>query len=671
MLFDLSKRNVKRSFKDYAIYFLTLSFAVCLFYVFNSVEAQTEVLQQTTGQKEMFEQLAEVLSVITIFISFVLAFLILFANQFLVKRRKAEFGTYMTLGMGRKHISRILIGETFMIGLLSLATGIGLGVLVSQGMARFTASLFDVASQDFSFVFSFSSIVKTTIYFVVIFLAVMLFNTIVISKLRLIDLIRARKQNERPFVTNLKTATILFVAAIALLISGYTLLLITPLSQMALTITSGLLIVVGVFLFFFSLASFVLAMMLKRESLYFKDLNVFIVRQLTSKMNTTFISMATISLMLTFTITILSCGFGYKHVSESELKLVAPFDATISVMDWRENPTSDPVQELRKLGVDPDQFGKHFKIRIGVTEIDARDVMKDYANRFLLDYIKDESPLPMSFISQTDYAKTMKAQGKTPVPLKKDEALFITNVPEFLDVVKGYTQNEKFITLNGKKVPLSPQGYSEMNYQTENVGRIFADVVVPDDVFNSADRWFYLINITYEGSTEEKINIENKFQDFRNATLDDFEKYGQGNISVSAMSKAVAYEWVAGETGNLIFIGIYLGIIFLISSAAILALQQLSEASDNVERFHMLGRIGVTDNMLNTALFKQILIYYLAPLSVALVNSLVIIHFINRELMGGNANTLMPSLVTLGIFLVVYGGYFLATYWGVKRIVQN
>ncbi|MGL4819902.1 MAG: FtsX-like permease family protein, partial [Bacilli bacterium] len=161
------------------------------------------------------------------------------------------------------------------------------------------------------------------------------------------------------------------------------------------------------------------------------------------------------------------------------------------------------------------------------------------------------------------------------------------------------------------------------------------------------------------------------FQALMKDVNNNYEKYRDIDISFSPMSKATAYEWIAGETGMIIYIGIYLGIIFLISSAAILALQQLSEASDNADRFHMLGRIGVTERMLNGALFKQILIYYLAPLGIALANSLVIINFMNRELMGGNSNTLLPSLITLGIFLVVYGGYFLATYWGVKRIVRN
>ncbi|MGL4820968.1 MAG: ABC transporter permease, partial [Bacilli bacterium] len=508
MLFDLSLRNVKRSFKDYAIYFLTLSFAVCLFYVFNSVEAQTALLQQTSGQKEMFEQLAKMLNGITLFISFVLAFLILFANQFLIKRRKTEFGTYMTLGMSRNHITRILIGETLLIGLLSLVAGLGLGVLASQGMAKFTATLFDVASNDFTFVFSWESLIKTAVYFVIIFTAVMIFNTFVIAKLELIDLIRSSKKNEKTLVTNTKTAGILFATSLFLIITGYVLLLSSAISQFILVAIAGALIVIGVFLFFFSVASFVLSIMLKRETLYFKQLNVFVVRQLTSKMNTTFVSMATISLMLTFTITILSSGFGYKHVSESSLKLVAPYDATITVMNWGDKEI-DPVKALQKFEVDPSEYGNYFVIKEGHTETDARHTMAKYANNYFKDFLRDGIPIPMNVISQTDYVTAMNKQGKEPVAFKENEALILTNVPEFLDVVKDYTQHEKSITIDGHKLPLSSKGYDEMNYQTENVGRAHANVVVPDDFMNEVERTSHIINIQYTGGTDEQLKTEN------------------------------------------------------------------------------------------------------------------------------------------------------------------
>ena len=186
--------NVRKSFKDYAIYFLTLTFAVCIFYCFNSIESQKAVLDMSASQAGYMESINQLLSMVSVFVVFILGGLILYANNFLIKKRKKELGVYMTLGMGKSKISKILVLETFIVGILSLVVGLGVGILLSQGLSVFTAKLFEVGMTQFRFVISFSAIIKTIIYFGLIFLFVMFFNTIIISKYKLIDLLNASKK---------------------------------------------------------------------------------------------------------------------------------------------------------------------------------------------------------------------------------------------------------------------------------------------------------------------------------------------------------------------------------------------------------------------------------------------------------------------------------------------
>ena len=154
MFYKLSISNVKKSFKDYAIYFITLILGVCIFYVFNSMDSQTAMLTVTSRQSEMIDLLIEVLSYISIFVSLILGFLIIYASRFLMKKRNKEFVIYMTLGMSKRKISFLLLVETFIIGLVSLVVGLVLGIVLSQVTSIFIANMFEADMTKFTFNFS-------------------------------------------------------------------------------------------------------------------------------------------------------------------------------------------------------------------------------------------------------------------------------------------------------------------------------------------------------------------------------------------------------------------------------------------------------------------------------------------------------------------------------------
>ena len=137
----LALRNVKKSYKDYFVYFMTLMFSVCLFYTFNSFSSQEQVLNLSTSQSTVLKTVGQFMNVLSVFVAIVLAFLILYANNFLIRRRKQEFGIYMLLGMPKRDISRILVYETMAVGFLSLLSGLLLGALCSQLLGIFSAGM--------------------------------------------------------------------------------------------------------------------------------------------------------------------------------------------------------------------------------------------------------------------------------------------------------------------------------------------------------------------------------------------------------------------------------------------------------------------------------------------------------------------------------------------------
>ena len=342
MYFKLATRNLKKSLKDYTIYFLTLVFGVCIFYTFNSIESQKVMMDLTDMQAAAFQLIDVVMGVASVFISFVLGFLIVYANNFLIRRRKKEFGIYMTLGMENKQLSRLIFIETMLIGVVSLVVGVALGVLLSQGLSIFTAKLFKVNLVNFTFVFSKIAFIKTLVCFGLIYLVVLIFNSFTIRKVKLIDLLTSAKKNESLKVKNIWISVITFVISIVMIGSAYFIVLkngVAIASPTAIGIPV-LLGSIGTLLFFFSLSGFLLKIMQNNKKFYLKDLNMFVLRQINSKINTTFISMTFICLMLFIAICTFSSGFGISRGLNKDVQDLTQFDSSI----W--NLNGDNIEDL-------------------------------------------------------------------------------------------------------------------------------------------------------------------------------------------------------------------------------------------------------------------------------------------------------------------------------------
>ncbi|MGM9925454.1 MAG: FtsX-like permease family protein [Bacillus sp. (in: firmicutes)] len=669
MYSKLAFRNVKRSISDFLIYFLTLTFAVCLFYSFNSISAQQAMFDLNESKSATVDSLVLLLSYVSVFVSIVLGFLILYANNFLIKRRKKELGLYMTLGMSKYKISRILVNETLLVGILSLAVGLGAGILASQGLSILTAKMFEVDVSAYQFVISTEAIGKTALYFGVIYLLVMLFNTFTITRYKLIDLLTASRKNESLKIRKTWVSVVLFLVAIVILAIAYGVMLEKGLfADGNVVLFCVVLGMIGTFLFFMSLSGFALNLLRRNKKFYYNNINMFVMRQVNSKVNTTFMSMAVICIMLFFTIGVLSTGFSIKNSMEAGLDATTPYDASVFTYAATEDQQAKDVNEvLKEFKIDTMKYDQTFSFNLYNTAEDQNPILKKHQDKTAEKLTKGAPPMPLLAIKQSDYKKLAEMQGKEPVDIPKDSVWLFYNMENFHKTVDNLVDGQKTLSIQGKEYKIINDEADKFSY-TNNYSPIDSlAAVLPDEAVEGMTVYQSVWNVNY---TENKAGKDKEIMDKLEGLSwgPEMEKRG---YPVYAITKTYAYDIAVGNSTIFVFLGIYLGTIFLIASAAVLALQQLSEASDNVTRYAMLKKIGVPDKTIHGAIFKQIGIYFLMPLTLAIIHSFFGIKIVNEAVMlFGETSVLVPSIITVAVLIAIYGGYFLATYIGYKKIVK-
>ena len=661
MYSKIAFKNVKNSFKDYTIYFFTLMLAVCIFYTFNSVESQKAMSEITSSGESYVDILSKVISYVSVFIAFILGSLILYANNFLVKKRNKELGIYMTLGMSKNKISKILILETIIVGILSLISGLILGLIFSQGLSILVVKLFGLKMSTYSFVISGKAMIKTVLYFGIMFLLVMIFNSFVISKYKIIDLLTVgRKTEEVKFKSNI-VYLITFILCVISLVTAYKLILEVGLlgikdKKFLISILLG---VVGTFLFFFSLSGFILYIVKKNKKIYFKGLNIFIVKQINSKVNTNFISMSVICLMLFMTIGMLSTGFSFKNAIESGLKDSTPYDASANLYIDEGEKANNIQKSLEYIGV---KFNKEDKVVYYDLYTDNKTISEALnlnANmRSLMNYMK-----------LSDYNKIRALDNQNAIELNKDEVLITSNYANTLEAIQNYVKNNDSIKIENKSYKIKDKKVIEENLKTDFMKDNMITVIVNDDICDNMTLVSSNVNVNFVGEGKEKreSDFTNKIYSYK-TTDTDYDKIG----FVLGASRTEIYESNKGMTTIVLFIGIYIGIVFLISSMSVLALQQLSEASDSIDRYKSLKRLGASEKDINKTIFIQTLVYFSLPVVLAFIHSVIGIKVANDFVSVYNKPDIMgSSLITAGIFMIVYIIYFYITYSGYKNIVKN
>lgn len=684
MLFKISLKNIRKSLKDYTVYFFTLILGVAIFYVFNAIDSQSVMLDVRENMMDIIKLMNDMLSGVSVFVSCILGFLIIYASRFLIKRRNKEFGIYLTLGMSKRKISAILFFETLLIGIVSLVAGLVIGTILSQFMSVIVANMFDADMTKFKFIFSMKACIKTLIYFAIMYVLVMIFNTFSISRCKLIDLLNAGKKTEKVTMKNPVICTIVFVIGVGILSYAYWMVTrgvrtLNTFDKTGIPIALGC---VATFLIFWSVSGFMIRIFTSIKSVYYKGVNSFVLRQFCSKINTTVFSTTVICIMLFITISVLSAALSMKDSLSKDLDSMCPVDVQLAKYSYDamseayatsqnmnekdremlEDSKLSIIETLNNSGFDAQKYFKDVvEYNIYNTGLKVKDTLGDvYTDDY---HFIAEAIMPVMTIS--DYNSVARLYGNSTYELNDDEYIIVADYKNMVMIRNQALKKGIILSVNGKeykpRYDECKDGFVQIGVQNMNDGIL----VVPDNAVKPQQVRSMGLSADYRADTkEERYSIETQLDNLmKNISYKKSFIYRNSRIELAESS--------VGLGALVTFIALYLGIIFLISSAAILALRELSDSADNKERYGMLRKLGVDERMIDMALFKQIGIFFAFPLILALIHSVFGIKFINIILATMGMSSMAASIgLTLAFVAVIYGGYFLITYLCSRSIIR-
>lgn len=724
MLCKLAWGNVRRAGRDYLVYLLTLTLGVTVFYAFNTVSMQVDI----AGIKEegLSELMGGMLGYLTYFLAGVMAFLMVYANNFIMKRRKKEFGLYQVLGMRRGRVATIMALETVFVSVGAFVAGIVLGVGLSQLMTFFTASLFKTQIADFHFFFSVHAFNLTLACMLVMFVLTLLLNLRAVRRTKLIELMGAERRNESIKTRNPWIAIAIFVVGVVLvgvayyrlLRDGFPLTATDTKLQEAMNqfgITTAM-VTVGTFALFWGLSGMLIKLLQSLRSVYWRGLNMFTVRQLSAKVNTVCFSMGVIAMILFLAITSVTCGMSIANVMNENLERYNPVDVsqmyvyyTPETLDYYKeyvNPSeadrmvlADTTVDLyaawhgeRKSADNNDETGKKVNIAYvagehvqidsylsytlggsdpSVTAGEMCKAMGEKLPKALEGSNADDMGLFVTPASQ--YNKLRQMMGEEPVSIGRDQYLLTCDMGgELVDMYTKYMAGGHALTLGGHTLKPATDKSDEDTAAIANsgMGSNPGTVVVADELLSQLNLQPYASNLLVnykQGMDVTKADESIKYTMLDNLLVDGKEPGSWGVF----ITRSELYTQAAQMNGMISYLAIYIGFVLVVACAAILSIQQLSNVADGSRSYRVLAQIGCDDRQIRHSVMAQQAVFFLFPLVVGLAHSFVALKVI-IELVGTFGNMSIGGTVglTCAIFLAAYGGYFLVTYLMSTGMVQ-
>ena len=694
MLPKIALGNVRKSLRDFSVFFITLVFGVCAFYAFASINDQTAVINLTEQQSEAVSAVMRILSSVSVFVAVILGFLVVYANRFLVRRRKREFGIYLTLGMGRAQVAAIMVMETLAVGVAALVVGLVLGVLLSQVMMYVTANLFEATIPGFAFVFSPGAALSTLACYAAIFALSLLLNVREVSRYRLIDLINADKVSEKVKARSLPVCVVLFLVSLVLMGVAYRTLLENGVMSDKFGQATAL-VSVGTALFFFSVSGFLLRFLQGRPGVYLRGLNAFTLRQLNSRVNTAWVSITLVCAMLFVAICGVCTGFSVSRGISDALEKGSPYDASINAYprglmiagmddadydlpEVNEEAASDGfdmVAAMRRKVSDWDdivsataQVNQYMPsgAQGGISQRWAYETTS-YATDATLDEVLGQNDSRFAFVRVSQYNALRALLGEKPVELGRDECLVWSDFAPLDGFWEAFIDQHPGFEALG--TTLHPRGMAHETLCNTSAASVTGALVVPDEVLpDDLVPAKTSLDVTYSGSVDE---CEQRFQDACEAACGPADSRGVEAWPVCFMETRQAMaDSTVGLTVVTTYLAIYFGLILLISCASVLSIQQLSAVADDVSRYRVLAELGAEPAQIRGALMVQVGVYFVFPLVVAVCHAACALTSINGLISLATGFDVSNALVATVCFVVaLYGGYFLLTYQTSKAMV--
>ncbi|MCR5213537.1 MAG: ABC transporter permease [Eubacterium sp.] len=672
--FSIALKNIKKSKDDYSVYFFTLIIGVSIFYMFNAIGTQGVMEDVSKSTNSSVGLLVNIIKIVSVLVAFVLGLLIIYANNFLIKRRKKEFGIYMLLGMSKKKVSKIIVNETGLVGILSLGVGLVIGIFGSQFLSIIVTKMFEVDVTNYRFTVSIKAIIMTVVSYAVIYLVVFIFNTRTVSRNKLIDLINAEKKSEKQILKNKTMSIILFILAIC----GLAIALVrigfyggdVKRNEFITLFFVG---IIGTFVLFWSISGFLQEALSSSKTFYRKGLNSFVIRQFTGNINSSAFSMALITLMLFAALSLFSTGFSIRAYLNKRLGNATPVDVTIMT-------DKDPVEDVfEEKGLSLNEImDEYIELPIYESpEITLADTLGEFKQNASETFRAARWESPEYVMGLSDYNKIQNLYDREEIKLTDSQYAVISDF-ELLN-----TYNEMALKAGTEievgENTLSPaydkpiEEYMMMSGMTASMGV----VVVPDYIIEDEESQFtidsYFLAGDYKVKTrEEKYAVDNRLEEtFGNADEGAIDENGDIYYPIMYSTKNQVKDNSVGTSVIVVFIILYIGIVFVIACAAIIALKILSDSIDSTKKFDILKRIGAGSGMRRRAVFAQVLMNFLLPLIFASLYTVFGLRYIKQMLKAfGLVSMGSGIIVTFIIMLIIYGGYFLMTYENCRRIVK-
>lgn len=727
MLCKLAWGNVRRAGRDYLVYLLTLTLGVTVFYAFNTISMQVDIAG--IDEKGLAQVMGSMLGDLTYFLAGVMAFLMVYANNFIMKRRKKEFGLYQVLGMGRGRVATIMALETVIVSVVAFVAGIVLGVGLSQLMTFFTASLFKTQIANFHFFFSMHAFNLTLVCMLVMFVLTLLLNLRAVRRTKLIELMGAERRNESIKTRNPWIAIAIFavgavlvgVAYYRLLRDGFPLTATDSKLQEAMNqfgITTAM-VTVGTFALFWGLSGMLIKLLQSLRGVYWRGLNMFTVRQLAAKVNTVCFSMGVIAMLLFLAITSVTCGMSIANVMNENLERYNPVDVsqtyvyyTPDTLDYYKgykgyaNPSEVDRMVLADTTVDlypawhgkgksadnndetgkkvdiADVAGEHVQIdsylsypfggsNPSVTPSEMCKIMGEKLPKAFGGSNADAMGLFVTPASQ--YNKLRQMMGEEPVSIGRDQYLLTCDMGgELGDLYTKYMAGGHTLTLGGHELKPATDKSDEDTAAIANsaMGSNPGSVVVADELLSQLNLQPYASNLLVnykQGMDTTEADEGIKYTLLDNLLVDGKEPGSWGVF----ITRSEMYAQAAQMNGMISYLAIYIGFVLVVACAAILSIQQLSNVADGSRSYRVLAQIGCDDRQIRHSVMAQQAVFFLFPLAVGLAHSFVALKVI-IELVSIFGDMSIGGIVglTCAIFLAAYGGYFLVTYLMSTGMVQ-
>ena len=681
MYAKLAKSNARKSIKDYLIYFITITICVSLFYAITSLSSSS--YEFITEDSYNFKTLQLILKYSTYVITAILILLIAYVNKYMIRRRQREFATYILLGAEQKSIAFMFFIETLIIGTLAIIAGIFVGTLFSQAI---TALVLVSVNQEVVFTLRLymDTVVITFIFFISMFCIIGLYNVSVLNKIKLIDMLNASKQVEFQFRRSGKVYGVIFGLSILLyivcvyctfkLINTEIDYSIKSLTYIGISLVS---FIIGTFALFYSISYILIYLKGKCINFKYEGTNLFLIGSIVSKIKTAPILMATIAMtflgaMISFIMTLAMAQWSLGY-----LNMRVPYDIDIR-NDYSYNFDIEDIPKLDYGEVVQYLNDEGYSVR-DYCQVEKYFIDKDEF------YTGDRNNSPMLAISLSDFNKLRTMLGYEKINLKENE--FTTqwhSVVNNTDINKFLSKN-KHLNINGEILNISKDSHYK-----ESIGERIYDfysyniIILPDKVCKDLTlaETNFLANLNNQMSYKDAVNFESKYIEkwFKENNRYLIEKYSKEFDITSSIIDGIVK---SSETNNILnmtlamrILGVYLCIVLLTISFTVLALGQLTDSIEHKDRYNVLRKLGVEENDINKIVLKQISIYFVVPIAIALIGVGIFIYnyylmYKERIVTFIGFNLFIFSIAT-GIILTicVYMCYFAGTYYTFKRNIK-